>query len=49
MRYKNSPKGIDQIAREQGITYALEASVRRDANRVRISVALISVSDQMKL
>ena len=49
MRFKNSAKGIDQIGRELGVSYAIEASVRRDANRVRISVALIRVSDQTNL
>jgi TolB-like protein/Tfp pilus assembly protein PilF len=49
MRFKNSTKGIDQIARELGVSYALEASVRRDANRIRVLVALIRVSDQTSL
>ena len=40
---------VKDLARELGVSYALEASVRRDANRVRISVALIRVSDQTSL
>ena len=49
MKYKQSSKGISQIARELGVTYLLEGSVRRDADRVRISAALIRASDQTSL
>ena len=49
MKYKQSSKGISQIARELGVTYLLEGSVRRDGDRVRISVALIRASDQTSL
>ena len=33
MQYKQSSKGISQIARELGVTYLLEGSVRRDGDR----------------
>ena len=49
MKYKQSTKGIAQIARELGVTYVLEGSVRRDGDRVRISAALIRASDQTSL
>jgi TolB-like protein/Flp pilus assembly protein TadD len=49
MKYKQSSKGISQIARELGVTYLLEGSVRRDGDRVRISAALIRASDQTNL
>jgi TolB-like protein len=49
MKYKDSAKGIERIARELGVNYALEVSVRRDGNRVRISVALSRVSDQTNM
>ena len=49
MKYRQSSKGISQIARELGVTYLLEGSVRRDGDRVRISAALIRASDQTSL
>src|SRR5258708_5843357 len=49
MKYRQSTKGISQIARELGVTYLFEGSVRRDGDRVRISAALIRASDQTSL
>lgn len=49
MRYKQSKKGIDQIARELRASYVIESSVRRDDARVRISVALVRTADQSHL
>jgi TolB-like protein/Tfp pilus assembly protein PilF len=49
MKYKLSRKGIGQIAKELGVNYLLEGSVRRDGDRVRISVALIRASEQTSL
>lgn len=49
MKYKQGTKGIDQIARELGVRYVLEGSVRRDQGRVRISVALIRAAEQANL
>ncbi|PYQ61724.1 MAG: hypothetical protein DMF58_03805, partial [Acidobacteria bacterium] len=46
MTYKSTKKTIDQIGRELGVSHVLEGSVRRAANRVRISAQLIQVSDQ---
>jgi len=49
MKYKQGGKGISQIAKELSVNYALEGSVRRYGERVRISVALIRASDQTSL
>lgn len=46
MHYKNSPEPLDQIGRELGVQYVLEGSVRRDADKVRISAQLIQLKDQ---
>jgi len=42
-------KPISEIGRALDVQYALEGSVRRDGNRVRIDVQLIQVSDQTHL
>lgn len=42
-------KPITEIGRVLDVQYALEGSVRRDGNRVRIDVQLIQVSDQTHL
>src|SRR5207245_9075202 len=44
-----SGKPLAEIGRALDVRYALEGSVRRDANRVRIDVQLIQVSDQTHL
>jgi len=49
MRFKGTKKPLDQIARELGVDYLIEGSVRRAADRVRISAQLIQVSDQTHL
>ena len=49
MHYKHSGAQLDQIGRELGVQYALEGSVRRDADRVRISAQLIRLQDQTHL
>jgi len=46
MRYRDSQKSLQQIARDLGIQYALEGSVRRDSQKVRITAQLIRISDQ---
>ncbi|MDE2273924.1 MAG: winged helix-turn-helix domain-containing protein [Gammaproteobacteria bacterium] len=46
MAYKGTSKNIADIGRELGVDFALEGSVRRDHNRVRISAQLIRTSDQ---
>ena len=49
MHYKHGDKPLDQIGRELGVQYVLEGSVRRDADRVRITAQLIQVKDQSHL
>jgi TolB-like protein/DNA-binding winged helix-turn-helix (wHTH) protein/Flp pilus assembly protein TadD len=46
MHYKQSHEPLEQIGRELGVQYVLEGSVRRDAEKVRISAQLIQVRDQ---
>jgi TolB-like protein/DNA-binding winged helix-turn-helix (wHTH) protein/Tfp pilus assembly protein PilF len=49
MHYKHSPEQSDQIARELGVQYVLEGSVRRDSDKVRITAELIQMKDQTHL
>jgi TolB-like protein/DNA-binding winged helix-turn-helix (wHTH) protein/Tfp pilus assembly protein PilF len=46
MQYKNASKSAAQIGRELRVAYLLEGSVRRSADRVRISVSLVEVANQ---
>jgi TolB-like protein/DNA-binding winged helix-turn-helix (wHTH) protein len=49
MHYKNGRQPLDQVARELGVQYVLEGSVRRDSGTVRITAQLIQVRDQTHL
>jgi TolB-like protein/Tfp pilus assembly protein PilF len=49
MHYKNGQAPLDQIGRELGAHYALEGSVRRDSNKVRITAQLVQMKDQSHL
>jgi TolB-like protein/DNA-binding winged helix-turn-helix (wHTH) protein/Tfp pilus assembly protein PilF len=49
MHYKNSQQRLEHIGRELGVQYVLEGSIRRDANKVRITAQLIQVKDQTHL
>lgn len=49
MQYKDAKKGAAQIARELGVDYLLEGSVRRSGQRVRVSAQLIQAGDQTHL
>lgn len=49
MKFKQSDKGAGQIGRQLGASYIVDGSVRRDQERVRISVQLIRVRDQSHL
>lgn len=49
MAYKQTNKAVAQIARELGVDYVLEGSVRREADRVRITAQLIRAQDQIHL
>jgi TolB-like protein/DNA-binding winged helix-turn-helix (wHTH) protein/Flp pilus assembly protein TadD len=46
MHFKNSPATVEQIGRELQVQYVLEGSVRRDPDRVRVTVQLIQTKDQ---
>jgi eukaryotic-like serine/threonine-protein kinase len=49
MRYKGTKKSLNEIARELGVGYLIEGSVRRAGDQVRITAQLIQVSDQTHL
>jgi len=49
MQYKHGQEKLPQIAHELGVQYVLEGSVRRDADRVRITAQLIQMKDQTHL
>ena len=49
MHYKGSQASIPQIGKDLGVQYVIEGSVRRDAERVRITAQLILVKDQSHL
>jgi TolB-like protein/DNA-binding winged helix-turn-helix (wHTH) protein/Flp pilus assembly protein TadD len=49
MHYKDSREPLQQIARELGVQYVLEGSVRRDAGKIRIAAQLIQMRDQTHL
>ena len=47
MAYKRTSKSTQQIARELGVDYILESSIRRDEDQVRITAQLIRTADQV--
>ncbi len=49
MGYKRNPKPLDQVGRALGVQYVLEGSVRREADKVRVSAQLVRVQDQTEL
>lgn len=49
MRYKHTQKSLDQIARECQADYILEGSMRRQGDRVRITVQLFKANEQGSL
>jgi TolB-like protein/DNA-binding winged helix-turn-helix (wHTH) protein/Tfp pilus assembly protein PilF len=46
MHYKGTTQQLDQIGSALGVQYVLEGSVRRSADKVRITARLIPVKDQ---
>jgi TolB-like protein len=48
-KYKASTLAVPQIARELGVAYVLEGSVRGDASRVRVTAQLIRAADGFHL
>ncbi len=49
MQYQHKNVPLTQIARELGVQYVLEGSVRQDGQHVRIAAQLIQVKDQSHL
>ena len=49
MAYKQTKKSVTQIGQELGVDYVLEGSVRREADRIRMTAQLIRVQDQIHL
>jgi TolB-like protein/DNA-binding winged helix-turn-helix (wHTH) protein/Tfp pilus assembly protein PilF len=49
MYYKGAQTPLAQIARQLGVQYVLEGSVRRDSTNIRITAELIQVKDQTHL
>ncbi|HYT68725.1 MAG TPA: tetratricopeptide repeat protein [Vicinamibacterales bacterium] len=49
MHYKSTNKAIGEIGSELGVDYVLEGSVRRDADRVRITAQLVESKTQTQL
>ena len=49
MRFKTVSRPIQVIAHELGVNYLIEGSVRRQQNRVRISVQLLRAADGVSL
>ena len=47
--FRGKPQGIDQIARQLGVAYVLEGSVRRSGERVRITAQLIDAASGQHL
>jgi len=46
MQYKGAHKDVAQIARELGVNYVLEGSIRGSKERIRVTAQLIASSDQ---
>src|SRR6185295_4639201 len=49
MLYKGARKDVGQIKRDLGVDYVLEGSIRRAANRVRITAQLVQTTDMTHL
>src|ERR1041384_8368901 len=49
MHYKSSTAPVDSIEGELGVQYVLTGSVRRDANRVRVTAQLVRARDQTQI
>ncbi|MGH8184996.1 MAG: tetratricopeptide repeat protein, partial [Steroidobacteraceae bacterium] len=46
MTYRGSGKSISEIGRELGVSHVVEGSLRREENRLRVTVQLVNVADQ---
>jgi len=46
MSYRGSGKSVSEIGRELGVSHVVEGSLRREGNRLRVTVQLVGVTDQ---
>jgi TolB-like protein/DNA-binding winged helix-turn-helix (wHTH) protein/Tfp pilus assembly protein PilF len=46
MRYKTKPQDIGAIARDLGVSYLLEGSIRKSADRINVTAQLVQASDR---
>jgi len=46
MRYRSSRPGVRDVARDLGVQYILEGTIRRDSGRVRMTARLVKAADQ---
>ena len=49
MHYKRVPEHAGEIARDLGVQYVLEGSLRRESDRVRVTAQLIQMKDQTRI
>ncbi len=49
LRYRGSTKSAQEIGRELGADYLIESSLRAEAGRLRITVTLVRVRDQVQV
>jgi TolB-like protein/DNA-binding winged helix-turn-helix (wHTH) protein/Flp pilus assembly protein TadD len=49
MEYRRRPRSFDALQRELGVTHVLTGTVRRSADRVRITTGLTQVSDRRQV
>lgn len=49
LQYKGSPKPVREVARELGVGLALEGSVRKSGNRLRVHVQLVDAATEAHL
>jgi serine/threonine-protein kinase len=49
MKFRDRSRGAADVARELGVTHALEGSVRKSGNRLRITAALVAADSDVSL
>ncbi len=49
MKYRGGGARLSEIGRDLGVGYALESSIRRSANQLRVTVQLVRVTDESHL
>ena len=48
MLYRATPKPVTQIAKELGVTHVLEGTVRREGNKVRVTLLLVDARNDAR-